>query len=111
MNKLLFLVPLATAILILIGMYFFGSGGLDWLITNSFVIIVATFFASNFINFYQKNHSPFDLTFAILFCIMAGNFILGMILSDAYFWLFVDVYMIIVNILGAARFFAITRNS
>lgn len=109
MNKLLFLAPLAITILVLVGMSSFGNGGLDWLITDSVVIITAAIFVSNFINFYKKYQNALDLAFAILFSTIVAVFVIGVILSDTYFWLFVNVYLIIVNVLGAVRFFVVTR--
>ncbi|SMN11418.1 hypothetical protein SPBRAN_1690 [uncultured Candidatus Thioglobus sp.] len=105
MGKLIFLAPLATVILVLTGMVFFGNGGIDWLITNSVVIITAAIFAGYFINFYKKYQNAFDFGFVVLFFIVIINFMIGVILSESYFWLFTDIYMVIVNVLATVRLY------
>lgn len=109
MGKLIFLAPLSLVILVFIGMVFFGDSGIDWLVVDSIAIIASAIFAGYFINFYKQNQSPLDFGFMILFFVTIINFVIGMILIDDYFWLFVDIYMIIVNILASIRFFVITR--
>ncbi|ORU94426.1 MAG: hypothetical protein A6F72_08780 [Cycloclasticus sp. symbiont of Poecilosclerida sp. N] len=105
MGKLIFLAPLATAILVLTGMACFGDGGVDWLITNSVVIVTAAIFAGYFINFYKKYQNAFDFGFVVLFFVVIINFMIGVILSESYFWLFTDIYMVIVYVSAAVRLY------
>ncbi|SMM98606.1 hypothetical protein SPONL_2263 [uncultured Candidatus Thioglobus sp.] len=105
MSKFIFLAPLSMVILILVGMVFFGSGGVDWLITDSVVIIITAFFVGHFFNFYKKYHNAFDFGFVVLFSIVIISFVIGVMSSEAYFWLFADIYMIIVNVLASVRLY------
>lgn len=105
MSKLIFLAPLATVILVSTGMVFFDAGSIDWWITDSVVIITAAFFAGYFINFYKKYQNAFDFGFVVLFFIVIINFVIGVILSKGYFWLFTDIYMITVNVLATVRLY------